>query len=447
MSCAPLTRASVRSTSELGPDGALYVSDWTNPVINHGEVDFRDPRRDKVSGRIWRITSKEGKPAAWQSLWEKDTPYLLNALLSDNHWEQDQARKTLAHRLANGADTALENWRKEKGSPEANRVAAFIRAAAFGPEGALKEPPATDPAAAAWEARWRGSLGNASGNIGRLSALAKDPSPRVRIEAMRALARIPSEASAEAVASAIANTQAKDEPYFFAVKLTWRELGPFWIKALVEGRWEWKSRENELAMRLLALDADVATNVLSAVMKDLVLPPDGSGPWASLVAFAGGPAEATKVWEVVSKPNQLPEVMARGLDALLTAASRGVKPSGDTNALAGFFRPQKRRDRETRTHSRWGVENERARAQTRCCGCRNQTRAAQRRGGRFTGAGRRRRSHGSALTPRSRARTRDPTAGSGYSCQGPSRGGAQGGDHNAFKLDTALCSTACFGER
>ena len=33
----------------------MYVGDWTNPIINHGEVDFRDPRRDKQRGRIWRI--------------------------------------------------------------------------------------------------------------------------------------------------------------------------------------------------------------------------------------------------------------------------------------------------------------------------------------------------------------------------------------------------------
>jgi putative heme-binding domain-containing protein len=58
----------------IGPDGALYVADWTNPVINHGEVDFRDPRRDKTRGRIWRISWKggrtdwkanEAKPHAW----------------------------------------------------------------------------------------------------------------------------------------------------------------------------------------------------------------------------------------------------------------------------------------------------------------------------------------------------------------------------------------------
>lgn len=45
---------------KLGPDGALYIADWTNPIINHGEVDFRDPRRDHSHGRIWRVTYKGG---------------------------------------------------------------------------------------------------------------------------------------------------------------------------------------------------------------------------------------------------------------------------------------------------------------------------------------------------------------------------------------------------
>jgi putative heme-binding domain-containing protein len=49
----------------LGPDGALYVADWSNPVINHGEVDFRDPRRDHTSGRIWKITHKGTPLQPW----------------------------------------------------------------------------------------------------------------------------------------------------------------------------------------------------------------------------------------------------------------------------------------------------------------------------------------------------------------------------------------------
>ena len=32
--------------AKMGPDGALYIADWYNPIIQHGEVDFRDPRRD-----------------------------------------------------------------------------------------------------------------------------------------------------------------------------------------------------------------------------------------------------------------------------------------------------------------------------------------------------------------------------------------------------------------
>ncbi len=50
---------------KLGPDGALYVADWTNPIINHGEVDFRDPRRDHSNGRIWRISRTDSPARNW----------------------------------------------------------------------------------------------------------------------------------------------------------------------------------------------------------------------------------------------------------------------------------------------------------------------------------------------------------------------------------------------
>ena len=41
-----------------GPDGALYVADWFNPIIGHYQASLRHPDRDKVNGRIWRITTK-----------------------------------------------------------------------------------------------------------------------------------------------------------------------------------------------------------------------------------------------------------------------------------------------------------------------------------------------------------------------------------------------------
>ena len=46
---------------QFGPDGALYVVDWFNPLVGHMQYSLRDPRRDKTHGRVWRITAK-GRP-------------------------------------------------------------------------------------------------------------------------------------------------------------------------------------------------------------------------------------------------------------------------------------------------------------------------------------------------------------------------------------------------
>jgi len=43
---------------KYGPRGAMYVCDWYNPVKGHAQYSLRDPRRDRKSGRIWRIVPK-----------------------------------------------------------------------------------------------------------------------------------------------------------------------------------------------------------------------------------------------------------------------------------------------------------------------------------------------------------------------------------------------------
>jgi glucose/arabinose dehydrogenase/lysophospholipase L1-like esterase len=42
--------------AEVGPDGALYVADWHNPIIGHMQHNLRDTSRDKTHGRIYRVT-------------------------------------------------------------------------------------------------------------------------------------------------------------------------------------------------------------------------------------------------------------------------------------------------------------------------------------------------------------------------------------------------------
>ena len=44
---------------QMGPDGALYIGDWFNPLIGHIVLAAR-PRRDVQRSRIWRVTA--GRP-------------------------------------------------------------------------------------------------------------------------------------------------------------------------------------------------------------------------------------------------------------------------------------------------------------------------------------------------------------------------------------------------
>jgi mono/diheme cytochrome c family protein/glucose/arabinose dehydrogenase len=41
---------------EIAPDGSLYLADWHNVIIGHMQHNSRDPLRDHVHGRIYRVT-------------------------------------------------------------------------------------------------------------------------------------------------------------------------------------------------------------------------------------------------------------------------------------------------------------------------------------------------------------------------------------------------------
>ena len=47
--------------TRIGPDGAIYVADWFNPIIGHYQASLRHPDRDEKHGRVWRLTAKGRK--------------------------------------------------------------------------------------------------------------------------------------------------------------------------------------------------------------------------------------------------------------------------------------------------------------------------------------------------------------------------------------------------
>ena len=93
-----------------GPDGAIYVADFYNPVIGHYQASYRDPKRDKTHGRIWRISAK-GRPAIQQpDLAKMDTPALLEQLGSPERWTRYQAQRVLFWRPTDEVVKAIDAW-------------------------------------------------------------------------------------------------------------------------------------------------------------------------------------------------------------------------------------------------------------------------------------------------------------------------------------------------
>ena len=80
---------------QQGPDGAMYVADWYNPVKGHAQYSLRDTRRDKKSGRIWRITAKDQKLEEAPKIADASIPELFNLLKSENYRTRYRAKVEL----------------------------------------------------------------------------------------------------------------------------------------------------------------------------------------------------------------------------------------------------------------------------------------------------------------------------------------------------------------
>lgn len=121
----------------FGPDGALYIADWYNPIIGHYQASFRHPNRDKKHGRIWRMewTQREADV-------KNELPVITERLVTNVHEVSLQAEA---------------------------------------------------PAIRAWGVHWVGdSLSEVENPRALLAAAITDPHPRVRLEAIVASAKLKS---------------------------------------------------------------------------------------------------------------------------------------------------------------------------------------------------------------------------------------------------------------
>ena len=98
--------------AEVGADGALYVADWHNPIIGHMQHNLRDTSRDRLHGRIYRVTSRDRPLLQPARIAGEPIPRLLDLLKEPEDRVRYRAKIELSGRSTDEVLTALQTWLK-----------------------------------------------------------------------------------------------------------------------------------------------------------------------------------------------------------------------------------------------------------------------------------------------------------------------------------------------
>ena len=98
------------SDMEIGGDGALYILDWQNPIIGHMQHNLRDPSRDHLHGRIYRVVSKETPVHPTVRLAKADVRTVVRTLASDTLSERARARSAITGLEPEQVHSELREW-------------------------------------------------------------------------------------------------------------------------------------------------------------------------------------------------------------------------------------------------------------------------------------------------------------------------------------------------
>ncbi|MDA7657388.1 dehydrogenase [Verrucomicrobia bacterium] len=248
---------------KIGPDGAIYVADWYNSIINHAQHDFRDPRRDHEHGRIWRITHKERPLVQKPKLVGESIVDLLGHLKSPNAWTRHQTRKELSERDPDAVLKATEAWVETLKPTDAGHDGHLVEAmwACQNVERSSelilnRVINAKDGHARSAGARvlryWHASLPDP---VSMIATLAADPFPRTRMEAVLSAGFIP---KTEAFTASLNVLDYKQDSFIgTALSQTVNALEPYWQPKLESGELVFSKPEHrDFAGRIGALRFD-----------------------------------------------------------------------------------------------------------------------------------------------------------------------------------------------
>lgn len=95
---------------EIAPDGSLYIVDWHNILIGHMQHNARDPLRDHVHGRIYRITYPSRPLVTPAKIDGASIETLLDNLKLPEYRSRYRTRRELRGRKAAEVLPKLDKW-------------------------------------------------------------------------------------------------------------------------------------------------------------------------------------------------------------------------------------------------------------------------------------------------------------------------------------------------
>ncbi|MEW4530678.1 PVC-type heme-binding CxxCH protein [Maioricimonas sp. JC845] len=329
---------------KIGPDGAIYVADWYNPIIQHGEVDFRDPRRDHTHGRIWRITYKPNKTLERPNLVDADTSELVRQLASPENFTRQQAMRVLTERgtpvlaelkqWVRGLDNTAENYHRNLLQALWLHQSLDVLNVELLDQLLNCSTPGARAAATRVLGDWADRIDDP---LGRLEKRVSDEHARVRLEAVRALAKISRPESIEIATRALDSEM--DEWLDYALWLTAVELQPIWQPALAEGTIDFDNNARHLAFALKSAGSAEAVPSLLKMLTGGDVADEDIPDVLSVVGDFGRPEDLQAVLQYAVASTEQPQKSVAALQTLLNVHQRRkLAPAGDLTELAPLLK-------------------------------------------------------------------------------------------------------------
>lgn len=288
--------------AKMGPDGALYIADWYNPIIQHGEVDFRDERRDRTHGRIWRVSFPGRELDVLPQFTQLTAKELVNLLNDPSLSVRQFARQELWNRSEDSPQeikTAVNRWVDQDisrrileklwiaeviGEPTSDDLADLLNQAAPEARRTLLR--------SLWHQRQELGKDAIPGLVEFMMQQTNNPDARIRMEAVASLGQLDANRYPAAFDAVVKATSEPIDPNIdFAIWQSLRKLDQSYEQGSILRALDWDKRSNELGFAVTAIGTQEAAGVALSRLESGKLSSEEQTAMIQAIAIAGNPTQ------------------------------------------------------------------------------------------------------------------------------------------------------------